>query len=410
MDLFNILKRGVSLLRWACNIFPGQLETHHNSLQKKLKTWQRVNATCSSKDLNTRYWWSTAGRFLAIFLHDADYSAEAQYRHLSFFYSFVASELGHVADEDPAHCNWTSFMTDDGMPIEFSWDWGTEGELPRIRYAIEPIVFNASTSGDLFNKCHGIDLLHRLRSVIPGLNLQWFEHFANEFITFDTLPALNTEKYETTLFIAFDLNQTDVTAKAYFFPSLKAEKACQSKITTISEAIARLPSSSSNAYDFSALETLREYIHDPPANGSLEVEILSIDCVAPMKSRFKIYTRCRNTSFDSIMTVMTLNGRLETPGVLQGLEELKVLWHLLFSEVRSASDDLPQVLHRTAGILYYFELKSGKRLAAPKIYIPVRHYAQSDSIVLEALKMFLGDRRKEINKLDQYSRALRSTL
>ena len=79
----------------------------------------------------------------------------------------------------------------------------------------------------------------------------------------------------------------------------------------------------------------------------------------------------------------------------KSLEELHKLWDLVTGDGRtkSASEDLKRVSHRTAGILYNFEIQHGQRELVPKVYIPVRHYGKNDLAVLQGLRSWLQMRK-----------------
>ncbi|KAI8312425.1 4-O-dimethylallyl-L-tyrosine synthase [Colletotrichum sp. SAR11_59] len=118
------------------------------------------------------------------------------------------------------------------------------------------------------------------------------------------------------------------------------------------------------------------------------VEIVAIDCVNPTDSRVKIYIRSKNTTFGSMIDVMSLGGRLPflTDTVMSSLNEL---WVAVFGsgaedDVGTLSRPLPTIDHRTSGILYYLELKPGAPLPKPKVYLPVRHYARDDEQIARA--------------------------
>jgi hypothetical protein len=61
---------------------------------------------------------------------------------------------------------------------------------------------------------------------------------------------------------------------------------------------------------------------DPP-----RIEIVGIDCITPLKSRVKIYVRCRHTSFDSVLRMLALGSK--TPLKAANIAELRELWTLV---------------------------------------------------------------------------------
>ena len=92
------------------------------------------------------------------------------------------------------------------------------------------------------------------------------------------------------------------------------------------------------------------------------------------------------------MTLGDQNRRLQ---MAKSLEELHELWDLVTGDGRTkpASEDLKHISHRTAGILYNFEIQHGKCELVPKVYIPVRHYGKSDLAVMQGLRSWLRMRK-----------------
>ena len=376
--------------------------------EQKPAIWQWISELHFSEPSDAQDWWRTAGYILAVLLHQAQYTTESQYRNLVFFALLVVRELGPSPSRVLSQPRWKSFMTDDHMPIEFSWEWGLGQNRPSIRYGIEPVGPYAGTSYDPFNQHVGPQLARRLGKALPKSDLEWFEHFSNEFLVFDGSDGRCNENHESRFFAAFDLHEKDITFKAYFFPGFKAAKIGRSKMDCISSAFDRLPGKPFG--ENHAFDLLRKYMQCPTQNGSMEVEMLAFDCVIPAMSRVKIYARSRFTSFDSVKSIMTLGGRLNSLGTTKGVEELQVLWNLLFGADRSSSEELQQVGHRTAGIIYYFEIKPGKPFPIPKLYIPVRHYVKTDFEIIEALGMYLQRHDKDDQSMIQYVQAMKTIL
>ena len=370
----------------------------------------------SYRDEDTRFWWATTGFALATLLSNAGYSIESQYRHLMFFISCVIPELGPAPHAEGQTPRWKSFMTDDGTPIELSWDWGSKNSAPSIRYSIEPIGRDAGTPTDPLNEYAGLRLFRKLHHILPNTNLEWFNHFSQELLIFDRAgmknnEARNPEKHESRFFVAYDIHENDIIVKAYFFPAFKAMQTGQSKLTVVADAITRLPNY--RASDFQAFDALRKYMMlEGPRDTRLEAEIFAIDCTRPADSRLKLYVRSRSTTFDSIRATMTLCGQIHGSRTDQGLEELRDLWNLVLGrddDPFPSDMELPHAEHRTAGILYYFEIRPGKALPTPKIYIPVRHYGRDDYSIYEGLSAYLRSRQQGVAE-KKYGRALTSML
>ena len=290
-----------------------------------------------------------------------------------------------------------------------SWDWGVGKDRPIIRYSVEPIGPEAGTLLDPLNEYSAARLFQTLREDVPGIDLQWFERLAKEFLVFNRSSSKDVETHHSKVFAAFDLNQSSVRVKAYFFPVFQANKTGQSQLTIVSQAITQLPGYCKAR--FSAYELFRVYmLRKIPEGAHINIEMIAIDCVEPLESRLKVYVRSNCTSFNSVKTIMTLDGQLNLPNTKTGLDELQILWSLLFGTERSLSEDLPKRNHRTAGILYNFEIRPGHQLPIPKVYLPVRHYAHNDIQVMKSLQTHLQQYQKPCQHVNSYIKAMQTIL
>ena len=383
-----------------------------------LATWRAMSAL-PSRPIRAnpifQFWWDKVASSLAVLLSQAGYPPQSQYRHLLFFSSIIVPELGKpplssarsVRGSPP----WKSFMTDDGTPIEFSWDWGCIDNVqrPTIRFSIEPIAPEAGSQTDPLNSNAGLSLMHRLQQALPEINLDCFDHFSNYFSTFkqaeiEPVSATNREQHQSQFFAAFDLYGDSIMVKVYFLPALKSIQTGLSKLDLVSRSLVDLDAQA--GLDLGAFRLLRDYIDNSP-HQEIEVEILAIDCVLPTKARLKIYVRSPHTSFRSVEDIMTLGDQNRRLQMAKSLEELHKLWDRVTGDGRtkSASEDLEHVSHRTAGILYNFEIQHGKQELVPKVYIPVRHYGKNDLAVMQGLRSWL-----QMKKMDWAGEAYTNAL
>lgn len=357
-------------------------------LPTAIKVWDQVDLEvrhCLS--FHQRFWWTRSGYALAVLLENSEYSRHAQYQSLLFFALVICSSLGAAAEPALGVKPWNSFMTDDGNPIELSWDWHTGTKAPTIRFSIEPVGLVAGTATDPQN-WHAASNFHQelLRS-LPRTNVEWFDHFKQQLSCSAAAGSSASEGHSSRIFYAFDLAEDGITSKAYFFPGFKAKAIGQTNLTIISQAIVTAPYCSPEK--LKALAVLQDFVMDS-STPALEMDMLAIDLVEPTSSRLKIYFRSRETSFSSVKRTMTMGDRLVTSDLVHGLQKLRLLWDALL-EQRGRSDDepLPGIEHRTAGILYYVEFSLGRAVPKVKIYIPVRHYASSDKQTIGGLSDYL---------------------
>lgn len=363
---------------------------------------------------NQHYWYQTVGYVLGALVDGAGYDQHAQLRALDGFVNLVAEHLGPAPSLALGfHPRWESFMTDDHNPVELSWDFHTGADKPTIRYSIEPISPDAGTPSNPHNDRAPANFKRAVVGAFPDTETAWYDHFDACFSHgwTDELP----EGHPSTVFWAFDLAGKADTPKAYFFPGAVACATGRTNLEIISDAIRSAPGYSPEK--LAAFHDFEEYV-GARSHLSLEMDMLAIDLVPVAKSRLKIYFRNRATDFASVRELMSLGGRLAGPDLDEGLRRLRILWDSLLG-TEGVPDDvsLPHRDHRTAGILYNIEFRLDSRTPKVKVYIPVRHYAESDGQVIDSLRRFMTDEvatqrgfeEAEVNA-QMYSQCMRSTL
>ncbi|KAI1746009.1 aromatic prenyltransferase [Xylaria scruposa] len=301
-------------------------------------------------------------------------------------------------------------MTDDGTPLELSWDWGTKDGPPTIRYSIEPIGLQAGSSVDPGNLIAGPAFQEELDRSLVDMRLEWFQHFRKFFdVRNDEAGFIqDAADHNTSIFYAFDLSPTEVTAKVYFFPKMRAQSKGQSNLEVLSQAIQTAPYTTKD--NLQAWDMFCDFSSDLSSR-AIEYEMLAIDLIDPFESRLKIYFRSRKTTFDSVFDIMTVGGRIRNPKLYQGLEDLRLLWNALFDiDANTGSQEsLPAVGHRTAGILYNVEFRLGEPYPVAKIYLPVRHYASSDAAIIRGLNRYFQHHQRG-KYMPNYVEAMRKLL
>ncbi|OCL02663.1 aromatic prenyltransferase [Glonium stellatum] len=322
----------------------------------------------------------------------AGYKNQSQQLHSKFFSRNTAKSLGPHPKASQGSDFWKSFMTDDHTPIEFSWNWSTKRKTPSVRYSIDPIGHSAGTLIDPFNTYDSINLLRKSLPLAPEVDLEWYEYFTKALtitgteLTHQEFISSNIPRSQQ--FLAFELAEESIMIKVYFLPQWKAMSTGESTLSLVEKSIQNL-----GLCDLSLVtgfDIIADYIQSFPEKDRPEVEIVAIDCINPAKSRIKIYLRSRRTCFDSVVDMMTLGGRL--PSMTEkGFLSLEDLWCSVLS-LDSSDVILPENAHRTAGILYYLELKAGSTIPKSKVYIPAKHYGGNDEAVARGLSEFLKKR------------------
>ncbi|KAI9803699.1 MAG: hypothetical protein M1833_000611 [Piccolia ochrophora] len=338
-------------------------------------------------------------------MFNSDYKTQSQLENLRFFATVVASNLGIRRCAPDRAKTWPSFMTDDGTPIELSWDWGTGNCSPVVRYSIEPVGLGAGTTQDPHNQCAARSFHELLLSSLPGTRLEWYGHFTQHLEGPFSGSGLRDDRLSH-IFYAFDLVGSEVTSKAYFFPGHKARSSNRTNLDVIREAILAAPFCSADR--LAAFYVFCDWASQP-GNATLELGMLAIDLLDPFESRLKIYYRLRETSRESLSAALTLGGRIRTPELDRGLQDLEHLWALLFGFDREPHTPFDHVDHRTAGILYNVEFKLGSKLPITKVYLPVHHYGRNDAHIMRALLTYLRKRQRDAYA-SQYVQTMHSLL
>lgn len=332
-------------------------------------------------------------------LVEAGYPLHSESIHTSFFRESVARSLGpHPRGSGAPDC-WKSFMTDDHTPVELSWCWSTSLATPTVRYSVEPIGASAGQEVDPINTAASLRLLGDTLPLAPDLDLYLHRHFQrllssrNEPIKKERDQSSYAPQSQS--FIAFDLLEKSIVVKQYYLPGWRALSEEKTKFSVVDEALQKLPAPANALLD--SLDMFHDFYRSFSGHSQPAVEIVAIDCLDPSQSRLKIYVRSHLTTLESAIDMLTLGGR--APKTRDEEESLRELWCSAFGlNPDEYRDDQPlrENKHRTGGILYYYELKAGMKVPKAKVYLPVRHYAQSDDQVARGLSEYLARRSKKL--------------
>lgn len=203
--------------------------------------------------------------------------------------------------------------------------------------------------------------------------------------------------------MAFALDR-EIANKAYFFP-LKAEQQGITRLQFLKDTMAGLRT---DKIPLSGFDHLLDFLKTPQGI-TCDIICVAIDCVRPDRSRYKIYVRSPETSFERVWDMMTMGGRLEGLGHTSRAN-LKDLWRLTLGLPEDFDENaaLPGKAHATAGVLYYYDIKAGDDAPDSKVYVPVRHYAASDRDIVNGLGEYLRSRGLD-EYLANFTRALEAT-
>ncbi|KAJ6107428.1 hypothetical protein N7523_008751 [Penicillium sp. IBT 18751x] len=343
-------------------------------------------------------WVDEVGSMLINMMVLAGYPSHSESIHTNFFHESVARSLGpHPRGSGPPN-GWKSFMTDDHTPVELSWCWSTSLATPTVRYSVEPIGPSAGQNVDPINTAASLRLLGNTLPLAPELDLHLHRHFQksllsrNEPIRRENNSSLVPQSQS---FMAFDLLESTIVVKQYYLPGWRALAEGKTKLSVIKEAVQTLPAPGSCLKD--SIDMFNEFFDSFPEHLKPAIEIVAIDCLDPSQSRLKVYFRSNVTTLDSVIDILSLGGR--APKTSNEEDSLRELWCSIFGldpHEYHSNQPLSDKIHRTGGMLYYFELKKGTKTPKSKVYLPVRHYAQSDEQISRGLSDYLARRDKAL--------------
>ncbi|KAF7158176.1 hypothetical protein CNMCM5623_002842 [Aspergillus felis] len=340
---------------------------------------------------HAKWWYSTAPMFAAM-MAGAGYDVHAQYKFLCIHREVIIPALGPYPEKgEPMH--WKSHLTRFGLPFELSFNFSKS----LLRFAFEPIGPVTGTQDDPFNTQAIRPVLQDLKAMVPGLDLEWFDHFTNALVVSEedvqTLRNANSHipVFKTQNKLAADLEPSGQSVwKTYIYPRVKSIATGTPKERLMFDAIKAADKSGKVATPLAILE---EFIAERAP--TLIGHFLSCDLVKPSESRIKVYCMERQLNLASIEEIWTLNGRRDDPETLEGLDALRELWQLLpvteglcplpncfYDPGTSPQEQLPFIIN--------FTLSPKSPLPEPQIYFPA--FGQNDRTTAEGLATFFERR------------------
>ncbi|KAJ7625668.1 aromatic prenyltransferase [Roridomyces roridus] len=266
-----------------------------------------------------------------------------------------------------------SFMTDDHTPLEISWAIGSRGDMA-VRFVVESLDGNNGSSLSPGESLKDLGLFCPVQQA--EVDLTWID-ICRKTLLVENPPQSSRREDSSQIFIGGDLqrDQYGIVGKMYFIPHLRA-------------AIQGLGLSHGWKILGEHLESLPEVDRPTPT-------MVAIDCLEPAKNRAKVYVRVpeSSSSFNAIARLLTLGGQICDQSVEYTLSALRRLWGLLFPGV---GEDEPLLCrggqeYYPRGFVLYYEMALARRVPIPKVYIPVRHYCDTDEQIAAAISQYLMD-------------------
>ncbi|PLB44839.1 dimethylallyl tryptophan synthase [Aspergillus steynii IBT 23096] len=344
----------------------------------------------SNRD-HARWWYSTAPMFAAMMAR-ANYDVHAQYKFLCIHREVFIPALGPYPERGQP-MRWKSHLTRFGLPFELSFNYSKS----LLRFAFEPLGPRTGTVEDLFNTQAAGPVLQVLKTMVPRLDLEWFDHFTKALVVSDEETRSLYEAnipipvFKSQIILGADLAPSgDMVLKAYVYPRIKSIATSMPKETLMFDAVKAVDSERRLA---PALSILEEFMAERAP--TLIGHFLSCDLVQPSDSRIKVYCIERQLNLASIENIWTLNGRRMDTETMEGLQMLRELWQLL--PITEGLCPLPDCFyepgtspHEQLPFIINFTLSPNNPLPEPQIYFPA--FGQNDKIIAEGLATFF-DRR-----------------
>lgn len=357
---------------------------------------------CTDACRGSDYWWNMAGPHVAALFHNAGYSLGVQYEALLFFYHQVAPQLGACPQSsDLSSEEGDSGLSLDGTHFEYSWRWNEAGTKPEVRMVVEPFSRLAGTHMDPLNLRPATEILYSMIPRCPSLDLSLFHHFVGKFYDAAHHKYLDTNErpVRTNVCLGFEFLGNDILPKAYFFPR-KLGQTSPTPMWVWEDAVATAGLQSAtigNVFSFVKNDA-------PKLDLTLTPLWLGIDVVRPADARIKLYCVEARTSFQSVTSILTMDGRITIdPGMLDKA------WKLMKAVCGLPADfprdkDLPRTPKynvSTDGIdtvglwgtfAYYFEIGNCREDEPDiKFYIPVCHYGVDDEAIASATTTWMQE-------------------
>ncbi|TDZ19344.1 Xanthone prenyltransferase A [Colletotrichum orbiculare MAFF 240422] len=245
-----------------------------------------------------------------------------------------------------------------------------------------------------------------------------FNHFISKLYDPAWHKYLETDERPimTNVCLGFEFLNREILPKAYFFP----RKLGQVGLTPIDVWEEALTAAAPQSLTMS---TVFSFIKQDSAELGLTLTPLwlGIDVVRPADARLKLCCAEARTSFESVMSVLTMDGRIniEPDLVEQTWGIMKAVCDLPAGFPRSQVPKAPKYNASVDGIdtaglwgtfFYYFDTGIGREeLPDIKFYIPVCHYRADDEAIASATASWMRNHGRD-QYVDAYWNTLRAII
>lgn len=369
------------------------------SYEVDTQPWQSLAQGLGFTSPDEEYWWTTFAQPLNQLMEWANYSTPEQYRVLAFLHRYVIPTCGpkpyRTGDQ-----YWKTFMGIDNTPIQVSLNF--YNSKATVRTANIPICALSGSALDPLNQKASIDTLEAQKHVIPGQDLRWFNHFRKAFfLPNDEAFILKEETNNRILtmqsvqcMLSYDFPYRDTQAKVAICPLWKYTQTGRPISDLTIEAIKDLGEEATGYLP--CLDVLADFLgSSAAAEAQASPNFFAFDTAVRkgQTSRIKFYMATPRTSFNRMVDIFTLGGRVNGPEMEKALAALRLLWFSTMNVPEGLSDDediTPKHTHPCAGVIFNFEISPGASVPTPKIYLPCAYYGKPDLEIAEGMDVFFS--------------------
>jgi DMATS type aromatic prenyltransferase len=340
------------------------------------------------------------------------YSAKEQQEHLRFLREGIVPNLGPRPSRSH-EC--TSLLNRDGSPFRPSWNFSGDGQAT-LRLGYDPIGPDLGTANDPFGQSFLKASTNAFAEAAnPKADMTWYRELMETlYLTPEEEASLHARWPGGTVrpphhFFAYGCKGMKRDFKPYFHPFLKVQATGKSSGQVIYDGIASVATLRDELSP--ATSMVRQYT-DARADVFVP-HMIGVDCVEPAKARLKIYGLSPSNALNLMEDVMTLGGKLTDRETMRGVAIFRALYPLLINEkghVNPASSKEPRnqtTAHK--GTIHSFEMKPGRELPEPKVYLPIWQYAEKEQENVEAMQAIFRSLGWH-GTADRYASALREAL
>lgn len=270
-------------------------------------------------------WWEKTAPLLERIMVSADYTVLQRSQFLTLYRTLMIPNFG------PCPHTWHASITHSGIPMEFSVNYQSQSQST-VRIGFEPVTDISGTSRDPYNLITVSNAMNQIsRLSVEGFDPYLFTGFLNLMTLSkqesDVLQGakLPGSKFKTQAAFGLDLKRDSVTVKCYIYPALKTHVLGLSFHQLLADAVQTL---STVMKCGKAVSIVNDYMEKGGCYN--QYSFLGFDCIAPSKSRLKIYGALLDITWQKTEEIWTLGGQLSSSETNQkGLEYMRILWDFL---------------------------------------------------------------------------------